>query len=100
MGRAEPYAGGEARVGGWVTSLVVGSFGAGSAVWWAGYLGAVHEADMAMGGCFIVAAMSQIVAGVSMLLINRKIKQRYRQPTQVQAEQAVAPTELGKRPAV
>ncbi len=33
-----------------VTTLVAGNFGAGAAVWWAGYLGAVHEADMAMGG--------------------------------------------------
>merc|ERR1719326_467681 len=84
--RAEPYAGGEARVGGWVTTLVAGNFGAGAAVWWAGYLGAVHEADMAMGGCFVTAALSQIVAGISLLLINRKIKQHFRQPRAVRAD--------------
>jgi len=99
--RAEPYAGGEARVGGWVTSLIVGTFGAGSAVWWAGYLGAVHEADFAMGGCFIMAALSQLLAGLSMLFINRKIKQLYRQPPQIRADAGgVAPTEIGKRPAL
>merc|ERR1719263_695091 len=88
--RAEPYAGGEARVGGWLTSLVAGSFGAGAAVWWAGYLGAVHEADMAMGGCFVMAAMSQLIAGVSMLLVNRKIKLHFRAPRKTNAESAPA----------
>merc|ERR1719247_452629 len=97
--RAEPYAGGEARVGGWVTSLVTGNFGAGAAVWWAGYLGAVHESDMAMGGCFITAALSQLIAGTSMLMINRKIKQHYKQPQAVRADaEVVSPQEIGKRP--
>lgn len=88
--RAAPYAGGEERVGGWVSLLVAGQFGAGVAVWWAGYLGAVHENDIAMGGCFIIAALAQLVAGTSMLLVNRKIKQRFRQPTQTQADVVAA----------
>lgn len=97
--RAEPYAGGEARVGGWVTSMVVGNFGAGTAVWWAGYLGAVHEADMAMGGCFVLAAFSQLIAGTSLMLVNRKIKMHFKQPAQRTAEQqSVAATEIGRSP--
>merc|ERR1712217_233607 len=91
--RAAPYAGGEERVGGWVTSLVAGQFGAGVAVWWAGYLGAVHENDVAMGGCFIVAALAQLVAGVSLLLVNRKIKARFKGQTQTQAD--VMPSQVG-----
>lgn len=93
--RAEPYGANEVQVGGWVTSLVAGNFGAGTAVWWAGYLGAVHESDIAMGGCFILAALSQLLAGVSMVLVNRKIKQYFGQETQTQSD-VVAPTEYGR----
>jgi len=88
--KAAPYAQGEERVGGWVTTLVCGQFGAGTAVWWAGYLGAVHENDIAMGGCFVVAALSQLLAGTSMLMVNRKIKQHFKRPTRTQADMGVA----------
>ena len=55
------------------------NFGAGAAVWWAGYLGSVHEADMAMGGCFVAAALFQLVAGImrALAFTEPERKQQY-----------------------
>merc|ERR1712151_1451389 len=69
---AARYIGCEARANGWVTLFVSGNFCAGVGVWWAGYLDCVHEAGLLVAFCFIAAALGQLLAGVSLVLINRK----------------------------
>lgn len=80
--RAARYAGGEARVNGWVTMFVVGTFGSGAGVWLGGYTDTVHEAGVATVLSFFAAAVSQLLAGVALLLVNQKVKQHFRKRTQ------------------
>lgn len=96
---AERYTGTAARVGGWVTFLVIGSFLSGSGVWWAGYLACVHEAGSPVAAAFSVAALGQIGAGVSLVLINRKVKAHFKVPTTGRAAVDAEPgaTRIGAR---
>lgn len=72
--RAQRYAGTGANVDGWVVVLVVGNFAAGAGTWAAGFLSTVMEAGYAVAPCFILAAASQLAAGVATLVINGKLK--------------------------
>jgi len=93
--RAMRYAGGSSRVFIWASLLVLGNFGSGLCVWWAGYLGTVHEASLAFATSFGMASMSQLVAGVSLLVVNRKVKQHFKQQADCNNE-VVTPTFIGQ----
>merc|ERR550532_3810205 len=80
MVRADRYAGSMARVGGWVSILIVGNFCTGSSVWWAGYLDCVHEAYV--GVAFVFVALGQLAAGCSLLVANWKVKMYFGAETQ------------------
>lgn len=94
--RAERYGGSVARAGGCVALMVHGDFGLGLGVWLAGYLGCVHEAGNGiLAACFILAAVSQLAAGGSLLVVNQKVKKYFKEQA-CSGGKVVAATELGQ----
>lgn len=81
MQRAARYAGGLAHMGGWPIVLILGNFASGAGVWWAGYLSVVHKLHFIVGAFFVAAALGQLMAGTALFMINRNVKEYFKQQT-------------------
>mmetsp|Transcript_74062 Transcript_74062/g.209115 ORF Transcript_74062/g.209115 Transcript_74062/m.209115 type:complete len:617 (+) Transcript_74062:54-1904(+) len=93
--RAQHCGDSKANVGRWSKLLVVGNFGSGAGVWLGGYMNSVHEMGYMCALFFVLAAVSQLVAGVSLLMVNHRIKEYCREQVKVDEQSRVDAAKIG-----